>query len=782
MHASADLYGADIALLQLVSGLNRDQFRATVILPYHGPLVDRLQSAGIEVIVYPGLPVLRRRYMNPQGVLQLALSSARSVRWLTELMRRRDFAVVQSNTLAVLISGGLAAKLARRPHVWHVHEILIHPRIVARALATLSSALSNLVIANSQATADHYRRTRIAGSTPVRVVPNGVDETRVRRDADPDHIAAALRRSVGAGPDDVVFTLIGRVNRTKGHSVFLDAAERIFAEGLDNVRFLMVGDSFTGLEHLSESVDRRIRASSKLRDRAVRLPHMADVAQVYAASDVIAVPSVEPESFGLVAAEAMAVGLPVIASRIGALPEVVDDQSTGILVDPGQARGLSEAMEDLAASPARRAEMGRAGRERFESNFRVRRYVERFSEVYEELLTRDGRESSRSRAKGETIIFCGTRGIPANYGGFETAVDELSRRVVERGYDCAVVCRRTSSNGPEKEHAGRRLVYVKGSSVRQLDTFVSAFQTGWHLLRHRRDYRHVFWFNNANLPGILLTRLARIPLSVNTDGLEWRRAKWRRPFKAYYFLSSWLIARLCRDLVSDSRAIQSYYSRVFSKDTHFVPYGIPDVPTVSPEKEAAILRDYGVEPGRYFLQITRFEPDNLPLDTAKAFHRAGLASDGFKLLLVGYQHATPYAEQIREMSVEFGIVVADAVYDAETLTALRNNCFCYVHGNSVGGTNPALLEAMASTPRVLAIAVPFSRELLGETGNFFTSDDMAASMRSVIDSPEQRQDMLTRVKSRYDWDAVGESYIRLAEGKAAVYSPDETPNREAYLS
>jgi glycosyltransferase involved in cell wall biosynthesis len=377
------------------------------------------------------------------------------------------------------------------------------------------------------------------------------------------------------------------------------------------------------------------------------------------------------------------------------------------------------------------------------------------------------------------VIFCGTRGIPPSYGGFETAVDELSRGFVERGYDCAVVCRRSSNRRAEEEYKGRRLVYVKGSSVRKLDTLVSAFQTGWHLLRHRKNYKHVFWFNNANLPGILLTRLARIPFSVNTDGLEWRRAKWRWPFKVYYFLSSLLVARLCKSLVSDSRAIQSYYGRVFFKDTHFVPYGIPSTPTVGPEQEAAVLHEYGVAAGRYFLQITRFEPDNLPLDTARAFHDADLATKGFRLLLLGYQHATPYAERVRAMSKEDGIMIADAVYDAETLSALRNNCFCYVHGNSVGGTNPALLEAMASSPRVLAISVPFSYEILGETGYFFTLGDMATSMAGVVDSPERGGAMRARVRSRYDWNAVVESYVRLVEGKTAAYSPTGTTHDDA---
>lgn len=372
----------------------------------------------------------------------------------------------------------------------------------------------------------------------------------------------------------------------------------------------------------------------------------------------------------------------------------------------------------------------------------------------------------------KVVAFAGTRGVPAEYGGFETAVDEISARLAKQGLNCVVFCRASSRRRMPKRHNGRRLIYVKGSRVRALDTFVSAFQTGWHLLRHREEYGHVFWFNNANLPGILLTLLARVPTSVNTDGLEWRRAKWSPPFKTYYFLSSLLISRLCKILISDSRAIQSYYRRVFLKKTQFVPYGTPDLPTIAPEERSAVLERYGLEEGRYFLQITRFEPDNLPLDTARAFRSAGLGGEGFKLLLVGYQGESAYARRLKALSGKDGVVVADAVYDAEVLAVLRAGCFCYVHGNSVGGTNPALLEAMMSSPRVLAIESPFSREPLGETGYFFTPDGMSASLRDVLDRPGRSAEMRERAHF-YDWDKVAESYARLAKGYPADYPGDE---------
>ncbi|HET7481215.1 MAG TPA: glycosyltransferase family 4 protein [Rubrobacteraceae bacterium] len=382
IHASADLYGSDITLLQIVSGLDRDRFRAVVVVPYAGPLVPRLQEAGAEVLVYPGLPVVRRQCLRLTGLLRLTLSSLKTALWLAGVMRRRNVALVHNSTLAVALAG-LAAGLARRPQLWHVQEIVTRPRVVASLLATISSVVSTVVVANSQATAGHYHRTRFTASAPVRVIPNGVDESRLR-----DRAGTASRSLVEASPEDTVFTLVGRINHLKGHAVFLDAAERIAAES-ENVRFLIVGDSFAGQEELTEAVDERIESSDLLRGRAIRLPHTAEIGNVYEASDVVVVPSTEPESFGLVAAEAMAAGLPVIASRIGALPEVVNDGSTGILVDPGDATSLLAAMRKLHLSPSGRVRMGRLGRERFERCFRVETYVEGFNRVYEELLRKE---------------------------------------------------------------------------------------------------------------------------------------------------------------------------------------------------------------------------------------------------------------------------------------------------------------------------------------------------------------------------------------------------------
>ena len=363
----------------------------------------------------------------------------------------------------------------------------------------------------------------------------------------------------------------------------------------------------------------------------------------------------------------------------------------------------------------------------------------------------------------EIIAFCGTRGVPANYGGFETAVDEISQRFVSKGYSVEVFCRSSHSKNELVRHTGRNLTYVPGSDVPSLETFVSSIQTGWRLLSHAKVYRHAFWFNNANLPGILMTLIAGIPTSVNTDGLEWRRRKWSWPFKAYYYLSSFLLSRLCPTLISDSKAVQQIYLQKFGRRTCFIPYGIPHRVSVSREEQDEILEQFHLISGKYFLQITRFEPDNLPLENARGFQQSDLGRQDCQYVLVGYHKPTPYADSLKSLSASDGILVLPAVYDPKVLFTLRSNCFCYVHGNSVGGTNPALLEAMDLCPRIMAIDCEFSHELLGSLGLYFHPELIHTVFQEALKKPDTHTALSAEVRARYQWDEVSTAYIGLVK-------------------
>ncbi|MBT2724005.1 DUF1972 domain-containing protein [Bacillus sp. ISL-46] len=368
------------------------------------------------------------------------------------------------------------------------------------------------------------------------------------------------------------------------------------------------------------------------------------------------------------------------------------------------------------------------------------------------------------------VAFCGTRGIPANYGGFETAVDEISKRFVINNIECDVLCRASSYHS---EHINkideRNLIYVKGSSKKTFDTIMSSIQTGIYLIRNRKKYDYIFWFNNANFPGILLSKFTGVPIAINTDGLEWRRAKWSLPFKAYYFITSLLICKFFKNLISDSIGIQDYYLRVFNKKTHFIPYGSPEIENYTNEEKQEILERYGLKQDKYFLQITRFEPDNLPLEILNGYKESDLYKLGYKMVLIGYKDPTDYAKKIKSNSNKNGIIVLDAIYDKKILTILRSNCFAYIHGNSVGGTNPALLEAMKNANRIMAINSPFSKEVLGDNGILFDKETLPENFGDLLKLNNQNEQLKKRVNQRYQWDYVAESYIRILNNESPNY-------------
>lgn len=361
------------------------------------------------------------------------------------------------------------------------------------------------------------------------------------------------------------------------------------------------------------------------------------------------------------------------------------------------------------------------------------------------------------------IAFAGTRGLPANYGGFETAVDEITNRFISSGFEVDVFCRRSHSTNQPHEDKKRRLLYVKGSSKPWLETFASAYQTGTYLLKHRHEYDHVFWFNNANFPGILLTLFTGIPVTVNTDGLEWRRRKWTLPFKIYYYSTSWLISRIVPRLISDSCGIQSFYKKIFWRDSLMIPYGVPKSPEVSWEQQAKILQSFGLESDKYYLQITRIEPDNLPVEIATNFRLTKLSDKGYKLLIVGYKDETPYSKKLFDLNGKDGIIINPANYDQQILYSLRKNCFCYIHGNSVGGTNPALLEAMSVCPRIMAIDVVFNKEVLGPNGNFFSLENLYQVFSNSSAFPNNNIALKKTIMEYYNWDDVSEKYLDIVK-------------------
>lgn len=377
-HASAELYGSDRALLELVRGLQSDVLRFVVGLPRHGPLVDALRACGATVELGP-LTVCGRATLAPRGLFGAVRDFPRSIAWARELVRRHASHVVHTNTI-VVPAGAFAARAEGVPHVTHVHEILERPRWLARGLAHFVGSFSDVVVANSEATRSNLLACAPELARHCRVIHNGIPEFPPRPGV-ADEVAA--RRALGLELDAQWIVLVGRINALKGQALLLDAFERI-AASRPRARVLFVGDAPPGQPRFVEALRARC-TSSPFADRIVHLPFREDVDVALRAADLVAVPSTLPESFGLVAAEAMELERPVVAARHGGLREIVAHGETGILFAPGDADELARALAALLDEPHVARAFGRAGRVRRRERFTIERYCASFARTYEEL-------------------------------------------------------------------------------------------------------------------------------------------------------------------------------------------------------------------------------------------------------------------------------------------------------------------------------------------------------------------------------------------------------------
>jgi glycosyltransferase involved in cell wall biosynthesis len=377
VHQSAELYGSDRVLIQLAEGLNAgEEFHPIVVLPESGPLLIELQRIGIEVHVAE-VAKLSRAVFSPRGVLGLVGKARRGLRQLDALVNGRAISVVHSNTIAVL-AGALWARLRRVPHVWHVHEIIRSPALVRRFFPFVIRLLSDSVISNSKQTEAWLLGEQPRLASRSLVVFNGLPAL-----ARPERgRCEAFRTSVGADGDTLIVTLAGRINRWKGQSVLIEAAGILSRTDLaSRLRYVIVGSAAPGLEDLP----------GRLRQRADELgvgnvvvfrPFVDDIWPVWFGSDIAVVPSTEPEPFGMVAIEAMAAGLPVVAAGHGGLLDIIEDGVCGLLAAPGSAEDLAGSIARLARDAGLRSTLGEAGRKRQKEMFSAASYVEGIENVY----------------------------------------------------------------------------------------------------------------------------------------------------------------------------------------------------------------------------------------------------------------------------------------------------------------------------------------------------------------------------------------------------------------
>ena len=362
------------------------------------------------------------------------------------------------------------------------------------------------------------------------------------------------------------------------------------------------------------------------------------------------------------------------------------------------------------------------------------------------------------------IALIGTRGIPAAYGGFETAVEEVGRRLVERGHRVLVYGRDAGTTGDE--YLGMRRVTLPAVRQKALETLSHTALSTLHAVTKARPDA-AFVFNAANSPFLPLLRARRIPVALHMDGLEWRRSKWGPRGKAYYRSAEAFGVRTADAIIADAPGIADYYTYQFSVPSELIRYGAP----LLDEAPMDGIRALGLEPGGYHLVVARFEPENHIREIVEGY-AASTASK--PLLVVG---SAPYAAEYtaaidRIAAADDRIRLLGAVYDQEVLDALYHHAFTYLHGHSVGGTNPSLLRAMGAGTAVIAFDVVFNREVLDEHGWYFSDPAAVASAVEAAEADAIAVDAVgaelrERAARDFSWDDVAGEYEALARRIAA---------------
>ena len=322
------------------------------------------------------------------------------------------------------------------------------------------------------------------------------------------------------------------------------------------------------------------------------------------------------------------------------------------------------------------------------------------------------------------IALLGTRGIPASYSGFETCVENLGERLVQRGHQVTVYCRSHHIDYPKTHYKGIRLIKLPTIANKYLDTIIHSLLSSFHALFQGYDVG--LYFIAGNSPVTWIPRLVGTRTILNVDGLDWKRDKWPALAKKYIQLSEFLATKFPNAFLTDSRVVQSYYRSQFGSEPAYIPYGseIEDLPP------GETLARFRLKPQRYILFVGRLVPENCPHHLVEAFRE--LDTD-FKCVIVG---DAPYAEAYIDSLKAGGkgdprIVFTGYVF-GKGYHELGSNAYIFVETSGVGGTHPAVTEAMAFKSCVIVNNTPENLETIGEAGFSYDGKLGGESLRPLL--------------------------------------------------
>ncbi len=366
------------------------------------------------------------------------------------------------------------------------------------------------------------------------------------------------------------------------------------------------------------------------------------------------------------------------------------------------------------------------------------------------------------------IAIFGGRGIPSTYSGTETFFIELAPRLVERGHEVIVYCRKSLFRERPEHYRGVRLIYLPSIETKNFGTLTHSVSCALDVVGRKVDA--ILVTNVANGFHCILLRLFRQNTALNVDGIEWLRGKWGRLGKAYFYLNAKFIGKIIpKGVITDAYAMRKLYLEQFGTPSACIAYGGNIERSTDPDA----VRKYGLEPGNYYLIASRLVPEN----------NAALIVDGFQrssttrvLAIAG--DANYRSKFVDDLKAKAGARVrflghVDSISDVKELHC---HAYAYIHGHMLGGTNPALLKALGFGNCILAHDNPFNSEVLGGHGILFPD---AATLADKIDLIERRPEVAEdyrrrapdRIRSVYNWERITDQYEELFYQLAAGQDP-----------
>jgi glycosyltransferase involved in cell wall biosynthesis len=359
----------------------------------------------------------------------------------------------------------------------------------------------------------------------------------------------------------------------------------------------------------------------------------------------------------------------------------------------------------------------------------------------------------------------GLRGLAPDreISGFETAFSEIAPRLVQRGHDVTIYCR-AAAHSPERRIANDRgvtLRYLPSPGGKNFSAVTSTALAVAHALP-RREFDVWFFVNVGMGHHAALARLSGAPVVMNVDGLDWQRGKWGPLARRYFHSAARSAVRHCTTIVTDAEAMRVHYREHFRRESEMIAYGA----TIETSEQPQRLAVFDVVPNDYYLIVSRLIPENSLIVMLEGFRDSRSTR---KLVVVGGTHYRNRFHRDLEAlaATDPRIRLVGQISDQALLKELWCNCYGYLHGHSVGGTNPALLRAMGYGACVLARETVFNREVLGHAGLFFEADaSMVAKLINHLDATPALTDLLrgrgiARIRDRYSWERIVDEYERV---------------------